>query len=731
MYIKDIKWFTSEEQLMVNHVEIKQNTTVLQRDIFRLAALLYSETTEKSNDTKLYIIECILAQNQNDWMTFDEIINRVSDSYKLFLTFEELDTITQTSKNIFEKATIDSDCKYRLAKSAYETITVALSKTIDYYIDLYIEEYEIPQPELCKDSIYKYIYELTTTNINSYKILLNNPSGNSFRDDELSINVNDFDDDSVTYVEDFLNWDNGEKNVVVSNIVYCCLEYCLLISGDSLNTYIVRTMKEREIYLDTNIIFRALGLNGVHRKKVIDAFLSKCKQAKINIKISRFTKNEFRQTVDYYVQKITEFPRGKVFRGAYERLTDYNLFSFYSDWASSHNGLSISYFRSFIDSLYATVLKTYSIIDDEETPYALYNSDEFQKEREKYAGAIYETKNKHDNTWDLSDIPSTGQDKHDASVIRLIELYRENIDVPSKIFFVSSDKILRYWDMTRNNKYPVVIYPSQLFLILIKMCGRSSNDFDSFVSFINIRSHKQQLTSDKANIIISAISSITEDMNSQEYLVQSVFENNFQDILKQGLSDTELYETAQTISQNYLQSELEAQKESLSKANSTIDSLGCKISNLEGEISNIKETKTNELESSKQELSNQANKIEEQKDRISKFAEKKITSSFLFYWYILPVIILLWTVIVITFIAFQFFFKNESWNFSLFMLKWIDTTAFGEFSGEGSVIAIDTFLGGAFIALLVKFKNVFLNRDSKMEDKLKRIQRYITKHKLL
>lgn len=147
--------------------------------------------------------------------------------------------------------------------------------------------------------------------------------------------------------------------------------------------------------------------------------------------------------------------------------------------------------------------------------------------------------------------------EHDASMVRIIEKRRTQCNNDRDIFMVSSDKVLRHWDMTRPlNGYPVVIYPSQLFLILIKMCGRSQNDFESFVSFINIRTNSQQLSPEKANAILSGISSITEDIKTQEMLVASIFDDVFQNVIKHSNTDKELYIKAQQLSQKYLEKEL-------------------------------------------------------------------------------------------------------------------------------------------------------------------------------
>lgn len=169
---------------------------------------------------------------------------------------------------------------------------------------------------------------------------------------------------------------------------YCCLEYCLLINGDSTNKLLSKSLKKRTIYLDTNIIFRALGINGVSRQKVITAFLDKCLQANINLIISWHTKQEFELTIQHYIAKIEQFPHGNIYLGAFESLSDYTIFSYYDDWRRNHKGLSLKYFTASINSAYKALVKKYGILDNEKIPYQIYDSEDFKTIRNSYSTSI-------------------------------------------------------------------------------------------------------------------------------------------------------------------------------------------------------------------------------------------------------------------------------------------------------------------------------------------------------
>lgn len=186
----------------------------------------------------------------------------------------------------------------------------------------------------------------------------------------------------------------------------------------------------------------------------------------------------------------------------------------------------------YVRSLYAELIKKYSIVDDKKVPHQLYDSDEFKAVRNKYSTSIMHIKQGIKDSYWAEDNGYTQRDSHDATLVRYIEVLREECQDDRDIFLVSSDKALRLWDMNRiETTYPVVIYPSQLFLALLKTCGRSQNDYDSFVSFINIHPRSKQITPENAHIILSGISSITEDIKTQEQLVSAVYGKEFQNVI--------------------------------------------------------------------------------------------------------------------------------------------------------------------------------------------------------
>ena len=549
--------------------------------------------------------------------------------------------------------------------------------------------------------------------------------GTQFTSNELSVDVSALSDEEKQIVHDFLVWDNISKNSALGNLVYCCLEYCLLINGDSPNNLLKGFIRRREIYLDTNVIFRALGINGKDRKNVVTAFLRKCKQANLQLIISHATRNEFFDTINYYISQMEYYPRGNIYSGAYEQIADYNIFAFYESWRQEHSLMSLKYFATYIRSLYLGLVKEFRIVDDVKIPDRVYHSDEFKNVRNRYSASIKSVKQGINSDYLSDDYHYSNRDSHDATVIRYIELLRENAG-DTDIFLASSDRALRLWDINRlDTGYPVVVYPSQLFLILLKTCGRSENDYDSFVSFINIRPSSKRVSPENAHIILSGISSITEDIKTQEHLVAAVFGDDFQNVIKTSTSDADLYEKVQRISQNYLDKELREKENRIESLQADISQYGATGKAMQEKI----EAQDNALKESECTIQQQNEEIKQRKEKILSYAERKILPQYIIRTYVIPVLLTLIIISFATFVFLQFTFKDKKWNLAVSFFDWAKTTYFGTYV-EDYIHAIDLAFA-AIVGWMTKKRMVNpFNKEQNTLRKMELVQQYVKNNHL-
>ena len=718
----------------MNAVDIPlKNEIAMQKDIFRFSATLFSETNDaySTADAQLQMVKCMFVKYDNAQMSKADIVAGLLDVYRYHVSEGEITNLIDRSRKVFQSVTVDGSLLYNLTPEAYSNTLSLQKKSIDAYIDIFSEQYKLLDPILCKDAIYRYLYELTTTNINAYRVLLSGNKGCHFTDAELSVDVTDLGEKELECIHAFLDWDHKGKNATLVNVVFTCLEYCLLISGDSPNSLLKGVYKQRIVYLDTNVIFRALGINGESRKKVVLAFLHKCKQANIKLVILSNTKKEFFETTDTYISHIDNFPRGTMYPGAYEAFSDYNMYAFYDEWHQAHPMMSLKYFQIHIETLYNDFIKKNGIIDDEKIPMSINTAHTFGQLRNTYSRSIYQKKQNYRLEHGLTQEVNHSS-THDGTIIRYIEMLREQHVEDREIYLVSSDKILRAWDMNReNSEYPVVIYPSQLFLVLLKMCGRSDDDYKSFIQFINIKPKANQMTSDKANVIISAISSITEDVKAQRGIVDAFCDGEIRKMLQQSQSDSDLYESVQNASKHYLETELAHSELRADSANKTVDrqkqmiiDLRDKLAERDTQAQDRDADVDRERQGYQDTIHKLTNEGEQHREKVCRYAEKRIRFPFIMRWYVLPSILATYVLACVVFISLQLVFCNAEWNIVTKFFKYVSTTTFGKNIGE----YVATINAAVLAPIIPLYKWGYRNPFDKLEkdkDKQSRISKYI------
>lgn len=671
-------------------------------NIFKLSASLYSMRSNdySKNDVFLHIIKCNFVNLENKAISVDELSASILDNYQINITNDELDSLIKENLSCFK---IDGEGEQRqicLTIEENNKTRKNIEGGIERYIQTYVEK--LPNKEAAKHYIYNYLYKLTTSNITTYKLLLDKAQTDSLDPSQLVVDSKDFSNEEVEIIRGFLDWDNDEKNRAISEIVMCCLEYCLCVARYDSTALLKDFVENKTLYLDTNIIFRAIGINGTERRKVVTAFLQKCKDANIRLAILDSTETEFVDTITYHIAKIKEIPRGKIDSRLYVELSDYNIYTFYCDWQVRHKDLQLKYFKEYLISQFKTIIRKYGICNEKfiEDKQDVIICEEYKK----VLGRIKSELNQKYQETDSSAIEQNSQIIHDVRLVRYVEKKRqESAEVNS--YIISSDKWLRYWAMQKSvEERAVVLFPSQFFLILIKLCGRAQDDLKSFVGFINIRHKTQQLSPSKTNIILSAISSVTEDIKSQESIVETIISNEFEGLVHEKIDDVKLYEHVKEISENYLRAELKEKEIALTETQ---------------DKAKIQQQRITELEK----LKNDTDEELEKQKRNNYDVIKKLTKwKFLFSWWGSQILLFLLVIVVFSFLASQFLPITEK-NFVFRFFQYIKQSFFGK-ENDGVVYIVDSVLFWGTCFIIKKFfKNPF-NKKKREEYREKLIQNY-------
>jgi hypothetical protein len=624
--------------------------------LFRLSAVLYADNNYivSSKTTLRKIIETGLFAMEKDSVSIFELIDFIFENYNLHIDESEINEVVSSEKqDSFLINTVDKNQILTLTEKRKLQIQAKIDEnTIEYFIDLFNKENEVSltSPEL-KDLIYRFLYDILSSNVESFKKLIDK---NSSIEALINIDSHNYSLDERELINNFLKWDNEGKNKSVFDIASFAIEYCL-ISNHSKQGLDLNNLKNKVFYLDTNVIFRTLGINGEERKKRSMTFLKRFQETNTNLTISKYTDEEFNATIDYYIKRLANKPfkndvNPKLFSHPYfSKLKD--IYNYYYLWRIGKQNHSLELFKADILARYKSFSSTMSIEIDYKNVLK-EDENEVKETLLDYTSSI----NTHKST-DYNSGNYNGYE-YDAKNILLLEKLRDvkNHSIfDTKHFFLSTDQSLRRWDFQRGNKTPVVIMPSQWMSLLLRYQTRTTDDFKSFVSFLNLPIPEKQISSENIHNVLAGISEVTSSFEQQSYIVEQLVVQGFDKIIRKTNNSQELFNITVEVSESILElrlKDLESKQEELSLTSSS------RIQKLE-EHNESKESiisqKDNEIERLKKEKY-----ILHEKEEIRKYKKPA-------YRYYIPLAILLSLIILLCFT-----FQDAEWNFIKNIIDGID-----------------------------------------------------------
>lgn len=525
------------------------------RSIARTAAVIYADErlTRKTDTIKRRFVESVFINNGNALLTIAGLVNHIEDNMGLLFSEDEIKRIVKNDEIFMEVLNKSSeDIKYNLHENRYTLLGAKPTDEIDSVIEDYLSSLQdtgaIPYTkEALKDLIYRYLHSIINTNISAYSHFINPAKTTQIP----KLNAEKFEDEEIDVINGFVKWENDAKNKAIFKLINYCIEYAIVVNNSS-EDVLSKSLRTKIFYLDNSLIYRALGINGETRKKRALSFLKKCKDSGQEFIISKFTRQEFFNTVDYHLRQLnSSTPFGRISPKTFKRYANGDgFYQFYHEWRNGRTNYSFDVFKTHIHSLYKNLIRQFDIKEDLKVP--------FGEKEEATVVARYKD--------EIQNIKKTYKDDPhlaDARNMYWIECVRKenNYDVAStKYYFVTSDQKLQAWDNEHSKDQPITLLPSQWLGLLLKYVSRSSDDFRSFISFMNLPKDNSVISEDDLQSVMAGISEMTEEFSKQETIIESMVEIKFADILQGNIQ-----ENAKAFAKEKLEQELEKRLEEKEK----------------------------------------------------------------------------------------------------------------------------------------------------------------------
>jgi hypothetical protein len=595
------------------------------KNIIRTAAIVFSEESSaiKTITVQRKIIESLFIENDNKELNTDQIIDSLKNSLDMDFDNCEVNKIMSDSKHSHFEMRLDNkqDLFYfKLDNKRYMTLNDREEQnSIEPHIDNFIKNVyvgSISSGEL-NSILHKYFYELLNKNISTFQ-KISKPTN---KPKDLFIDPNIFSVEEREAINEFLEWDDINKNKSIFALISYSLEYAIITNHYDSSAIFFNSIKNKEFFLDINVLYRAIGINGKNRQNRILTFLKKCQNSGQNFKISSYSNEEFKQTIKHHVRRLKKVPFQKINYSLFSKYSiDPSIYEYYHEWKVNRITYSFDLFTSHLLGQLDDFKNKFNV----ETVYKI----PFDEKNKNDAQAIKTYQE------DIAKVKGCGYEKshyYDAINTYLIEKLRgsnKNSISDTKFFFVSTDQKLRNWDFKRNDFQPVALLPSHWMAILLKYYSRTTNDYKSFISFLKLKTNYPIVSSDNLQIILAGISEITEDFNKQESILDKIVEFKFDGILNGNNDSRDVFEG--TI--NFVSKEFESEIESLNQKKSTSEF------NFSFKQIRFKKDLLTEKELNRKELENQ--KIPIDKQAVKKFNFFKLKYSIIvIVYYILQVVL--------------------------------------------------------------------------------------------
>lgn len=496
----------------------------------RLAMMFSGNQARSSSRNIEKMCELILLDHYPEAMTVGGIVDALLAKYSLNFAYGEiLDALTKrrAERNILcvnpELKRIGNR-KYTLVEDVYKKLDGREKHSFtEEVIEQFINDNEdlgLSKEEFT-DLLDRYFYFAFNNNANIIMGLLQpDYKKNAF----LSNEDNSFSNNEKEIINQFINWDNSDKDKCVYEMVSCCFDYCMLTARKGTDDF-HGVFNGKQFLLDTNIIFRAIGINQDNRKRVIESFLSKCREVNIAIVISNFTADEIDKTIDHHVNHISNVLKGRTplkLESITATIPDYintDFYRIYCGWCKKQGNRAGDYesFREYLKRKVRSAISQFK--SDTSASFDVLSRDKYQAYCESLASY------KKSRTWNVNEYSIKTDVNNFMRVVGLNDKNPDSNLFNASTFLISADHHFCDWAKEiRPGAIPLVVLPSVWYAIILQYNGRAEdNDYASFTRFLKFSLPSGEIANERwGRVLIEKVLGLNEKTEVKDKIIENV-----------------------------------------------------------------------------------------------------------------------------------------------------------------------------------------------------------------
>lgn len=489
-------------------------------NIFRLNCLLDDSDSSNFNGIILSLVHEMLFNNDNKELSRKECYSYITKELNIKLELELFYEIIERSRTI-EVSPIQDDLLLKLRPEKYKEINTNIEQhSIERHIKNFIEKngldakYEKLIFSLLTKSIYENINSFTISNIKS---IITEDISNGYSQEDINV------------FNDFIDATDRDKQNALYNTFLKAIEFAILTSGKGIKEFTKEIFKDKEYALDTNIIFRLIGIGGTERQRSTKNLMHSCIHQGVSFFYSIATYLEFKRKVEsskndisYAIQKGSlDLIQELIDKEIDPQLND-DFIIYYARLKKAGKVKSPEQLEQYLLTEFKLIEKEFNLVSKncedvlKKNTLNLWQTKLYDRKKEKNDHVFY----------------TKSAAKVDATNILFVRHIRGNNNYnysDVKSFYLTTDKTLNTIMAEFNeNLVPETILPSQLFIIHNSLSDNSDDiDYETFSLFLKRRTTEYKISGREILTYIDEIRQFTTETSTIEEVIKAYSDSRY------------------------------------------------------------------------------------------------------------------------------------------------------------------------------------------------------------
>lgn len=495
-----------------------------EKDLLRLAMILENQGATTRDRYICKFVEYVLFDSEKSELSSLEICTCIKNRFQLEFDLTEIEAAVK-KRGIGRLE--ETQGYYRLTPKVANQLSSQKSSLdqLRSYLTLFSQDRPNVDIEATLMLVQKYLYFCFNSNASNLLSLIGeNPKHIDSTTFTAEFNPSQ---EEIDIINDFIHWENAEKNKFMYSVVSSCYEYCLITANKN-PTISKSIFRGKKFFLDTNIIFRIAGFNKDERRFVSKVFVEKCREVGVALCYTSAVLTEIYRVIDSqikYIRVITN-EQAPVDANLISKLSsNYEVNDFYTlyyNWCKEPQNRYNDFpsFRNYLTGMISNVISNFEYIDS--TIIKDYDENEQQ---------LFDTLMKFKSEkrpYKKTTIESIKTDVKQVLYLNSIRPKSAKSLWDMNEYIVSADQLLISWAEETFNGVPIVVIPSLWLSIILKVSGRATeNDYKSFCMFMTLRHSRTDDNTIHINAVelLSKLSEKTIDSSLKEQIIAEILSN--------------------------------------------------------------------------------------------------------------------------------------------------------------------------------------------------------------